>query len=632
MRKILPILFITSSLFSQAQHGPQIKMEVPNLLPMAEIVLKDVPDIWEAGDVAAPQPEGEYIWNKRGIDSLKKAQFFKNYKTTPNLYDEGKDKYLELPSDLTPDTIEQFLGIDRTAGVPNDNHMAISNAGMIVTVVNSWVTVLSEDGDFLMTKSLTAIVLGALGRLDRTYDPKVIYDPAANRFILTFLQGTTSNDTRIIVGFSKTEDPTGAWNFYQLEGNPFGGEYWSDYPIIAQNEEDFFVTINILRDNSSWQEGFTQSLIWQVNKDDGYRGEELRNILWADIQFGAKSVWSICPVQPAEGATEKDLFLLSVRPADSLNDTLFVHHISNTVSSGKAAYSLKVLKTPKPYGLPPSALQPVQGFMLQTNDCRVLSGMYHQGRVQYVQTTAIPNSLRSGVFHGLIDDVYRNAEVHAEYIYSDSADFGYPSIAFSGTKDDPQSSLITFSHTSENSYPGTSVVAFNRINYGALIYSPVLRVKEGEGIINSFIPEDDQERWGDYTQVQRRYNAPGEMWVCGSFGNDRNLNGTWISALKVKGPLNPIVQDGIKAFPVPANESVTISFDAGNGDRPLNTEVNLFATDGQLIKQYGTRALQNINQKLVLNLSGVQPGMYFIEVKFPGSHKPERLVRKLIIE
>lgn len=621
-----------STLFAAAQVGPQIKMEVQGIEPIGEIVLKDVPDAWVTSNAVAPRPHGAYQWRKSAMDSLKKVHYQKKYKTTPAYHDEGGDQYQEQSADLLPDTVEQFLGIDRTAGVPNDNHMAISNSGVIVNVVNSWVTILSEDGKFLMTKSLTAIVQGALGRLDRTYDPKVIYDPAANRFILTFLQGTTSNDTRIIIGFSKTDDPTASWNFYQLEGNPFGGEYWSDYPIIAQNEEDFFVTINILRDNSSWQEGFTQSLIWQVNKEDGYQGAELRNILWADIRFGAKPVWSICPVQPAEGATEKDMFLLSVRPADRMNDSLFMHYISNTVASGKARYSLKVLKTPKTYGLPPSALQPAAGFMLQTNDCRVLSGMYHEGRIQYVQTTAVPNSLRSGIFHGMVDDVYTKPEIHAEYIYSDTADYGYPSIAFAGTSDDEQSSLITFSHTSENAFPGTSVVAFNRINYGAKIYSPVARIKEGEGLINSFIPQDDQERWGDYTQVQRRYNAPGEMWVCGSFGNKSNLNGTWISALKVKGPLNPIVRNGINAFPVPAGESVTLTFDAGNGNKTLQTEINLFSTDGRLVKNYGSRILKNINQKLVLNLSDVQPGMYFIEVKFPGSHQPERLVRKLVVD
>ena len=54
---------------------------------------------------------------------------------------------------------------------------------------------------------------GQLGLLDRYYDPKVIYDPLSDRFILVFLEGSTSSDTRIVVGFTETNDPTQTWNF-----------------------------------------------------------------------------------------------------------------------------------------------------------------------------------------------------------------------------------------------------------------------------------------------------------------------------------------------------------------------------------------------------------------------------------
>ena len=150
--------------------------------------------------------------------------------------------------------------------------MAISNDGIIVSAINTTVTMLNSDGELLKFRTLSGVVAGQLGLLDRYYDPKVLYDPVNDGFILVFLEGSHSDDTRIIIGFSQSKDPTGLWNFYQLTGKPVGGNTWSDYPIIAHNGEDLFITVNLLRDNSSWQEGFMGSLIWQIGKSEGSKG------------------------------------------------------------------------------------------------------------------------------------------------------------------------------------------------------------------------------------------------------------------------------------------------------------------------------------------------------------------------
>ena len=78
------------------------------------------------------------------------------------------------------------------------------------------------------------------------YDPKVIYDPMEDRFVLIFLLGNAPPSTYIVTCFPETSDPTGDWNVYFLDGDPFSTGHWSDYPAIALSEEELFITINLL--------------------------------------------------------------------------------------------------------------------------------------------------------------------------------------------------------------------------------------------------------------------------------------------------------------------------------------------------------------------------------------------------
>ncbi len=253
----------------------------------------------------------------------------------------------------------------------------------------------------------------------------------ADKFILVYLQGSTSADTRIIVGFSETNDPQGDWHFYAVDGNPFTGATWSDYPIIGMSKDDLFITVNILRDGESWQEGFTQSVIWQIDKASGYAGKDtIYEDLWYDLKYQDKSLWSICAVQGGSEFTSPNMHFLSVRPGAASNDSVFLHEITDTRLSGNAEYNLRVLTANKLYGVPPSAFQPDPENLLATNDTRVLSAISEDGYIQYVQSTRVPSSGMPGVFHGFLN--IETGEIDANYITSDTMEYAYPSIAFAG--------------------------------------------------------------------------------------------------------------------------------------------------------------------------------------------------------
>lgn len=456
-----------------------------------------------------------------------------------------------------PSVLRGFNG-NITQGTPNDNDLAISNGGYIISVVNANLNIFNDTGKSVLGRSLSSFA-SSLGSLNRTYDPRVIYDPKEDRFVLVFLQGSTSADTRIIVAFSQTNDPTQKWNFYTIPGNVTGDSTWSDYPVLSLSDDELFITVNRVKDNTPWQKGFVTSYIWQCDKKAGYTAQPINQKLYNNITYNGKSVWNICPVKGGSTLYGPNMFFLSQRPSDLLNDTVFLHEITNTNASGAAVLTQKVLRTDVAYGLQPNAIQP-NGKKLQTNDARMLSAMYENGYIHYVGNTIDTGLFVPAVYYGIVSNVFGTSpSVKGKIISYDSMDIGYPSISYIGGGSGDNSTLITFSHVSPTLFPGTSVVMTDRFGN---VSAPVF-VKKGESSIT--VLADSVNRWGDYSGNQRKYNELGVSWINGSYGNTNGDNRTWIAKIKSNDPLLAIKESQTMlteavVYPNPASAYIQVSF------------------------------------------------------------------------
>ena len=77
-------------------------------------------------------------------------------------------------------------------GIPNDNSMAISNDGILISGINSviWAYDYNTDSTVFPFQVMSLEnIAGGGGITDHYYDPKLIYDPSEDRFILVFLIG-----------------------------------------------------------------------------------------------------------------------------------------------------------------------------------------------------------------------------------------------------------------------------------------------------------------------------------------------------------------------------------------------------------------------------------------------------------
>ena len=478
-------------------------------------------------------------------------------------------------------------------GIPNDNTLAISNNGLLVAGFNRalWAYDYNNNAPHFSNYVISLKnMAGDVGFGNYYYDPKLIYDPTADRFILTFLKNNTPSTNRIFVCFSTTNDPKDAWNVYSLPGNPLDNGRWTDYPAVSITDSDFFVTGNLIVPGVSWQVGFDGSVIWQINKEDGYNNEEeLSTTLYSQIKHNDWYTRNLHPVRGANGIAEKQYFL-SNRNFDLTNDTVFVMHITGDQSDINSELIIDYSVTDEAYGFPPNGRQedtdvsePTSG--LQTNDARVLGAFLLENKIQFVANTINPLTGLSAVYHGFIDNPgSSNRTITGIIIGNDSLDLAYPNIAFSGKEDCEIQSIIGFDFSSFKDHPGVGVVFHDNQSQ----YSKISILKNGGSYVNRLGPPQyltSYERWGDYLGIQRKFNSPGTIYTTGYFTRENHMNSIWVSELFSPDTnfIQNVVADGSNLiFPNPIGNSELINIQF-NIDKKQTVRAYIFDLNGKLI-------------------------------------------------
>ncbi|MBL6875781.1 MAG: T9SS type A sorting domain-containing protein [Chitinophagales bacterium] len=500
-------------------------------------------------------------------------------------------------------------------GIPNDNDIAISNEGIIVSVSNSDMYVYDESGVTLLDVGLDEFA-DSLGLLANSYDPKVIYDPTEDKFILVFLNGNSSTSTDIVLCFSQTNDPSQGWHVYSLPGNPFNNNAWSDFPMIAITEQDFFVTVNhINSDSVSWQTGFMQSVIWQVKKSEGYLGAAINTVVHGDVNFQGKPVRNLLPVKGGFDIKNHEMYFISNRNFDLANDTFFIVKIAESLEQNEdPSFTVQSVLANQEYGMPPDAQQTASTF-LQTNDARPLSGLIENGVIHFVGNTVRLTSNKASVYHGKLNTSASNWGVELEIFEDDDLEYGYPNLSFTGQSYFDEQLIISFNHTSIDSFPGVSAIFFSEEDG----YSERLHLVSGDSKVN--LLSGSFERWGDYSGSQKKYNEPGTVWINGFMGFRNNLalskdqHKTFIAKLISPDSLSTGIHDIPRLpsvlYPNPVVNQFYFQFEIQSDEYLV---FKLFDIQGKLIDKLLEEQLKKGAHEFLFMLDQLNQGVYTLQV------------------
>lgn len=518
-----------------------------------QVVLRDAEDTYNAEVYSLELPTPDANSEKAKLRALKE-EISKKYPYKRSVTPAAKTTAAAMP------TVNISFVADSFSGIPPDNYSAVSKGNKAVSVMNSSIAIHdATTGAYLQRKALkpfsSATGLGSLTN-DYRFDPKVVYDPEADRFIVVMLNGINQYNY-IVVGFSKTNDPTGAWNFYKFYGDYQADTTWFDYPALTITHNELFLTGNQIKYNTSWQEGFKQTLIYQIRKQEGYNGDTALNYqIWDDIAYGGRNLRCLYPVRPGDGLQGPGQYFLSNRNFDVANDSIFLVHVPDTIG-GSSSLTVTPIVASMPYGVPPNGRQPDTAYTLATNDGRVLGGFIQGDEIQFVSTSLNPSNGASAVYHGTIANVTGTPTLTGRMYGIDTLDFGYPNISFAGNYGGANQSIISFEYTGPRTYPGYGAVLFD-----GTTFSDLLRIKNGDSSIH--LLGQKEQRWGDYSGSQPDWNAIGVVWVLGIYGRKDYRYGNYMAQLVspnfTKVPTTQRPKSTSRLYPNPAMEYVDFEF------------------------------------------------------------------------
>ncbi len=280
--------------------------------------------------------------------------------------------------------------------IPPDPHAA---AGLhhVASVVNSSIEWHTKAGVEQVSAPLAGL-FDSWAPLTSTFDPKVIYDQHADRFVVVTLERTEAPTTsRIFLGASDDHNPNGTWFTAAINSKlSIGGvDRWADYPGLAIDEEAIYITANMFSFGSP---SFGGSRLWIVHKSQLYSGSPTTV---AVTDPGAEAgLGTVATLQPAHmfGTAPAGLgtFLASSGWVEGGgNDLLSVIRLDDPLTAptfSNQFVSLGDIDT----GALPDAPQSGSATAVETNDPRLLNAVWRNEALWTTNTVNPPSGPDAG--------------------------------------------------------------------------------------------------------------------------------------------------------------------------------------------------------------------------------------------
>lgn len=509
---------------------------------------------------------------------------------------------------------ENFFG-NLTSGTPNDNHIAISEGGAIVNVVNTSVLIRwASNPSGQITRSLATFFGRPANAM--VFDPRVVYDPEEERFVVACLEGDNTTTSRILLAFSNSNDPFGTWNVYTLSG--VVGNQWSDFVQIGLSTEELFLTTNLSVDGAT---GVTASAIWQVNKRDGYIGFPLTTQV-----HPVNGETGFVPVQGGNGLYGPNFYLVRANNVPSVPfSRVYIREINNTIANGGSLTPISAVRNlPITYTIPPTADQPDTCGGLRTNNCAITSAYYQNQKIQFGLNTG--HNERPSLLYGTLEISSQGLGFGAtdgQYISYDSLDIAFPGLAWCGQDlSGNNASILGFNFASPFHYPGNAMV---HIDENGTV-GPVEILKNGFAAICAGGSTGGDNRWGDYFGATARPGNPGEVWLAGSIGRvGTNSNGTWISQVFACGSglvsrtaIEDLGAPSMHLYPNPVIHLINLAFEVPKSEA---YDVVILDLQGRVIETFGPKKLKKGEAQFSFNIAPLAGGEYILAV-----HSPEERI------
>lgn len=451
--------------------------------------------------------------------------------------------------------------------VPPDA-IAAAGPGHLVDVINVLVGFYQEDGTADFQDSLFDF-FADLTPNTFTFDPKVVYDQFASRFVIVTMDvtdtqfGDPADTSRILVAVSDDEDPNGTWCVGAIDAfSTFTGEaddqnpldHWAEYPGLAVDEEAVYITAEMrtfLSENPP--NAFGGVRLWiidkaadglydcvsnsvdlaQVDVFDPFAGLGLAVVLVsqpAHVYGTAPENFGTFLVSKGNLSLNGDEFAQTIRIDDPLTTPTFTHSFINLGDVED------VTGTPADPPLP-NAPQSGSAELIDTNDRRALEAVWRDDNLYFTATIdpkpGDPDAGQATAFWARIDTTNLGSLIAADQGVISGEEIGaathtfYPSIAVDNTG----ALAVGFSASGPTIFP-SAYFTYRQAADAAGITRPPSLVQAGQA---SYLRQfgTARNRWGDYTGTAVHPLEAGCFWVFNQYAGEQDPqdpppeNGRW---------------------------------------------------------------------------------------------------------
>ncbi|MCG3127661.1 MAG: hypothetical protein CHACPFDD_02528 [Phycisphaerae bacterium] len=410
-----------------------------------------------------------------------------------------------------PLLLQNFPGIAQTELSPPDPDIGVG-PNHIVQVVNARFAVFDKCGHTLFESDIQDY----LGDPAFLYDPKVVYDPWANRWLMLWHKLNLSpEESRLIVIASDSSEPPGLGGAYAypteaIQDAGTGDASWADYYDLGYGAEGIYLAGNQFRFSNFT---FRYAVIRGLLKSEVYEGlpATVTDFVELTNADGSASDTVRCAEMQTSGGSV-DAYLVNSRGDGgnkltvwSLSDPAEVPVLTNIDLSVAA------------YDVPPAAVQPF-GAPLDTIDCRLMNAVFHNGHLY----TGLQENFQNDAWLRVFDLDPAGGAVRFDELFGAGGglDYWFPTVAANDT-----AAIFVFARCGDFEGQWAEARYVDLADNGeGLELGASSRLKAGEGQYNGF-------RWGDYFGAQVDWGAPERIWFVGEYAtSDPNAWGTWIGA------------------------------------------------------------------------------------------------------
>lgn len=495
---------------------------------------------------------------------------------------------------------QSFEGNTTTNWYPPDNHLAISNGGIIVSVINSQVSYFDTDGN-LLDQATFANLFADFDLSTDLFDPRVLYDETTDRFVMMILNDRTPANSKILLCFSVTNNPLNGWHLYELDGNPLDNGSWFDYPSVALSQNELYISGN------GFSGGFDQALVYQIKKSDGYAGNTLSFQYWYDL---TGNPFTLAPLSwGQQGSYGPGCYLIATQSANE-GSSVKLYDLTDDLDNNPEMVYYNIGTDFFERGS--NAYQQGSSNKMRTNGTVVRSAFYLDGVVHYAfvldrQSGEANAAGWNGIAYNRLQV---STAINQRYILSNNdLDLAYPAIASAGSSTTDRSIVMGYLASGETIYPEARTIQFDD-NMQPSGYN---LVRAGANSV-SVGCDGGSCRWGDYVGIQRRYNGN----ACWIMAQSPKGNGNWRNQIAEITPeavgINPpntAPKPLVWAYPNPL--TTDLLYVSIGQTVPAYTRICLYDMLGKPIKVLFEGNVQGGEQLLSFNRRALPQGMYLLQ-------------------